>query len=143
MQAVEHHTLGSPLETLFADLWVEAWPDLDLHAQYSDVELWEQDFHARREISRNARRYAADFAYVPGMLLIEIDGSIWVQGGHNTGRGRMRDCRKDMLAAMSGWRVIRLAGEEMVTMEYVQAIGESIKGCLTMASIELLAQVKS
>lgn len=133
--------LGSHLETSFANLWVDQWPAIDLSAQWSDVLLWEVDYKNRKAVRPRSKRYQADFAHPGSLLLVEIDGSVWQKGGHNSGHGRMRDCRKDALAVMSGWRVIRLAGEDMVTTEWVQAIGESILGVLSASSVELLAQV--
>lgn len=133
--------LGSHLESMFATLWVDQWPAIDLSAQWSDVLLWEVDYKNRKAMRPRSKRYQADFAHPGSLLLVEIDGSVWQKGGHNSGHGRMRDCRKDALAVMSGWRVIRLAGEDMVTTEWVQAIGESILGVLSASSVELLAQV--
>lgn len=140
-QAIAPIDLGSHLETMFATLWVDQWPSIDLHTQWSDVPLWEIDYRNRTALKPRSKRYKADFAHPESRLLIEIDGSVWQKGGHNSGSGRMRDCRKDALAVLSGWRVIRLAGEDMVTTEYVQAIGESILGVLSASSVELLAEV--
>lgn len=140
-QIIEPIALDSHLESMFATLWPDQWPQIDLSVQWWDILLWEVDYKNRKALRPRSKRYKADFAHPGSQLLIEIDGSVWQKGGHNSGPGRMKDCRKDALAVMSGWRVIRLAGEDMITTEWVQAIGESILGVLSASSVELLAQV--
>ena len=140
-QVISPTDLDSHLETNFANLWVDQWPQIDLAAQWWDVLLWEVDYQNRKAVRPRSKRYKADFAHPYSRLLIEIDGSVWQKGGHNSGPGRLKDCRKDALAFMCGWKLIRLAGDEMVTTEWVQAIGESILGSLSASSMELLAQV--
>lgn len=140
-QIISPASLDSHLESMFATLWSDQWPQIDLSSQWWDVLLWEVDFQNRKALRPRSKRYKADFAHPESRLLIEVDGCVWKPGAHNSGPGRIRDCRKDALAVMSGWRVIRLAGEEMITTEWVQAIGESILGVLSATSVELLAQV--
>jgi hypothetical protein len=36
-------------------------------------------------------------------LLVEVQGAIWVKGGHSTGKGITRDCAKEALAAIAGY----------------------------------------
>lgn len=57
------------------------------------------------------RDYRADFAYADGrtMLLIEVDGGIWLsKGGHTTGAGYERDRVRDAEALCLGYRVLRV-----------------------------------
>lgn len=53
------------------------------------------------------RRWRADFAFPERMLLVEIDGSVWARGRHNTGAGYTKDCEKLNAAALLGYRVLR------------------------------------
>lgn len=53
------------------------------------------------------RRYRADFAYPDKMLLIEVEGGVWVRGAHTRGGHYNSDCEKYNLAAMNGWKVLR------------------------------------
>jgi len=54
------------------------------------------------------RRFRADFAYPEKRLLIEVDGGGFVAGRHTRGAGFATDCEKQSLAAVLGWRVIRV-----------------------------------
>jgi very-short-patch-repair endonuclease len=42
-------------------------------------------------------------------LLVEVDGGIYVQGGHSRGAGREADLERDALAMLAGWRVLRVS----------------------------------
>lgn len=39
-------------------------------------------------------------------VLIDVQGGVWIKGGHTTGIGITRDCEKYSLAAVAGYRVI-------------------------------------
>lgn len=51
--------------------------------------------------------YRFDFAFPDVKLLIEIDGGNWEVGGHNTGTGHWRDCKKGNLAVIQGWYLLK------------------------------------
>lgn len=54
------------------------------------------------------RRFRFDYAWPNKQVALEIDGGCWLKkGGHTTGVGKTRDCKKDFLAAELGWRIIR------------------------------------
>lgn len=57
------------------------------------------------------RKFSADFAYPAIKLLIEIDGAIWVKGGHSSGTGITRDRIKDAEALIQGWKVLRVTSD--------------------------------
>lgn len=40
------------------------------------------------------------------VLLVDVQGGVWIKGGHTTGTGVTRDCEKYSLAAVVGYRVI-------------------------------------
>jgi very-short-patch-repair endonuclease len=50
------------------------------------------------------RRWVWDFAIPAFRLLIEVNGSIWRKGGHNTGKGLERDYEKSRWAVLNGWK---------------------------------------
>lgn len=54
------------------------------------------------------RKWSADFAYLLGRVLIEIEGGIWVNGRHNRAAGFNADLEKYLEAWLLGWRVFRL-----------------------------------
>ena len=64
------------------------------------------------------RKWRADFAYLPGRVLIEVEGGIWVNGRHNRAAGFNADLEKYLEASLAGWRVFRF-GPDQITMENV------------------------
>lgn len=67
------------------------------------------------------RKWRADFAYLPGRVLIEIEGGIWVNGRHNRAAGFNADLEKYLEASLAGWRVFRF-GADQITMENVRRL---------------------
>lgn len=68
------------------------------------------------------RNFAFDFAHLASRVAIEVDGGLYgvagrggfkVRGGHQSITGYTRDCEKGLLAAASGWVVIRLVPSMM------------------------------
>lgn len=54
------------------------------------------------------RKYRADYLFPLKRLIVECDGSTWVQGtGHNSGMGKNRDCIRDCEATIAGWHTMR------------------------------------
>lgn len=54
------------------------------------------------------RRYQADVAYVAERLLCEVDGQV-----HSIKDKRERDCARDSIAAILGWRIIRATPKQV------------------------------
>ena len=67
------------------------------------------------------RRWRSDFAHLPSRTLIEIEGGIWIQGRHNRAAGFLADLEKYFHAWLSGWSVVRLAGDH-ITAENLEAM---------------------
>lgn len=59
------------------------------------------------------RRWRFDFAWVPPMIALELDGATWVQGRHTRGKGYANDCEKLSVAAAEGWCVIRATTQQV------------------------------
>ncbi len=53
------------------------------------------------------RRWRFDFAYLPEMVALEVEGGTWTKGRHTTGKGFDGDCRKYGEAVARGWKVLR------------------------------------
>lgn len=53
-----------------------------------------------------SRRFRWDMAWPESRLLVEVQGAVWVKGGHSTGGGINRDCEKSNLATLDGWRCL-------------------------------------
>ena len=71
------------------------------------------------------QRWRANFAYLPGRVLIEIEGGIWVQGRHNRAAGFNADLEKYLEAGLLGWRLFRF-GPDQITMENVERLVTTI-----------------
>lgn len=59
------------------------------------------------------RQFRFDFAWPSRKVALEIDGGIWVRGRHARGRGITDDCEKACLAAIEGWRVLRVTPQHV------------------------------
>jgi hypothetical protein len=57
------------------------------------------------------RRFRWDMAWIEPRILLEVQGAIWVKGGHSTGRGITRDCEKLNLASMAGWHCFAVTSD--------------------------------
>lgn len=78
------------------------------------------------------RKWRADFAFPAHMILIEIEGGVWIQGRHQTGKGFSADCEKYSHAALLGYRVFRFTPDMVKSGEAVQMVNEALKN-LTQA----------
>lgn len=78
------------------------------------------------------RKWRADFAFPSHMILIEIEGGVWIQGRHQTGKGFSADCEKYSHAALLGYRVFRFTPDMVKSGEAVQMVNEALKN-LTQA----------
>ena len=61
------------------------------------------------------RRFKWDFAFVKDRLLVEVQGAVWVKGGHSTGVGITRDCEKFSIAAVNKWFTIPVPTDHVKT----------------------------
>ena len=69
------------------------------------------------------RRFRADFAIIPLLVLIEVQGGRWMEhGGHNTGGGLARDYEKANLAQLAGWRSLQFTAEDVTDGRAVDTI---------------------
>jgi len=66
-------------------------------------------------------KHRADFAFPKWRILVEIDGNIYVKGGHSSGGGIMRDITKTNLAATNGWTLLRFS---------TQMVNNDMDGCI-------------
>lgn len=73
------------------------------------------------------RNFQSDYAHEASRTLIELDGGIWFKGGHTSGSGKERDCEKDFLAFLEGWRTVRLV-PSMINMRRIGQLIWLLKG---------------
>lgn len=53
------------------------------------------------------RMWRFDFAWPARGLAVEIEGGVFIRGGHSRGADYTKDCEKYNAAAMAGWVVLR------------------------------------
>lgn len=105
---------GSDAEARFAYLWVEMFPELDLHTQYRFAP---------------PRKWPFDFAHLPTKTAIEIQGGTWVaSSGHRTGKGVRSGYVKYNAAQALGWVVFQLTTEASEDGEKLKEIANVIRG---------------
>lgn len=101
----------SPLEYKFAKLWSSLDNGITLEAEYSIPGL--------------KKKYSYDFAHPLSKTLIEIQGGIWIKGGHSTGSGITRDCQKSFQAIVAGFTLFHLTAS-MIDLPHLAAIADFI-----------------
>ena len=73
------------------------------------------------------RKWRFDFAFPQhGKVYLEVDGGIWIVGGHNRGAGILKDWEKRNAASALGWRGLWVQPKDLCTVATV----EMIKACL-------------
>lgn len=78
-----------------------------------------------REFRIYSVRYRWDFKV--GDYLIEVQGMIWHKGGHNTGKGLIRDYKKANMAALCRYRTLFFTADDVNSGEAAQTIETAVK----------------
>ena len=73
------------------------------------------------------RRFRFDFAWMDECLLVEVQGAIFVKGGHSSGVGIMRDHEKHNLATLAGWRIIYVNSATIDSGEAIAQIEKALE----------------
>ena len=56
------------------------------------------------------RKWRVDFAWPEFMVIVELEGGVWIKGAHIRPVRFIKDCIKYNEAAILGWTVLRFAG---------------------------------
>lgn len=73
------------------------------------------------------RRFRFDWAWPSRKLALEVDGAVWVNGRHSRGTGIQTDCEKFSLAAIHGWRVMRVTTDMVRSGKALQLVERALK----------------
>ena len=73
------------------------------------------------------RRFRWDFAWPERMILLEVQGAVWVKGKHSPGVGITRDCEKATLAALAGFRCLAVTGNHVTSGQAIQWVQEALQ----------------
>ena len=75
------------------------------------------------------RQFRFDFGWRPQRLLVEVQGGTFGRGrtGHSSGMGINRDCEKNNLAVLAGWRVLKVDVKHVTSGQALQWVQEALK----------------
>ena len=74
------------------------------------------------------RRFRFDAAYPDRMIAIEVEGGVWTGGRHVRGSGYSADCEKYSIAAILGWRVLRVTTGQVDSGQALAWIEQALGG---------------
>jgi very-short-patch-repair endonuclease len=73
------------------------------------------------------RRWRFDLAWPDRKLAVEVEGGTWVAGRHSRGAGMESDMEKYNLAALDGWKVLRVSGHHVNDGRALEWIREALE----------------
>lgn len=106
-------------ELHFENLWLETWPQLDLHSEHK-LDSYLTDWQRRKATNPHAKCYQSDYVSLDGRVVIEIEGR-----DHRKTERYERDLLKYNLIAEAGYVLFRLT-PEMITVAELERIGNVI-----------------
>lgn len=72
------------------------------------------------------RKWRFDFAWPYCKVALEVQGGIWINGGHSRGSGIKRDMEKENAAVCLGWRVAKCVPADLYKAETLAMIREAL-----------------
>ena len=63
------------------------------------------------------RRWRFDYAWLPELVALEVEGGAWTKGRHTRGQGFIDDMEKYNQAVCLGWRLVRFTPEQLASGE--------------------------
>ena len=73
------------------------------------------------------RKWRFDIAWPEYKVYLEIDGGIWIRGGHNRGAQMKKDWEKRNTASGLGWRGLWCEPKDLMTQQTVEFINDAIR----------------
>jgi hypothetical protein len=74
------------------------------------------------------RKFRADYAWPEYGILLEQEGGVYTGQAHGSVTGILRDMEKYNLAAVRGWRVIRVLPSAMLSNETITLLQQIFQG---------------
>lgn len=68
------------------------------------------------------RRWKADFAWPDENLLVEVQGGVWIKGGHTRGKGFIKDRERNNEAQLIGFFVLEVCREHIESGKAIEWI---------------------
>ena len=72
------------------------------------------------------RLWRMDYAWPASKVALEVDGGIWVNGGHNRGAQMLKTWEKENAAAVLGWRFLRCQPKELCAASIIHIIRQAL-----------------
>ncbi len=70
------------------------------------------------------RKFRFDFAWEHMRVAVEIQGGVFIRGGHSTGVGITKDCEKSALANINGWTVFHFTSAQVRSGQAIEWMNE-------------------
>lgn len=74
------------------------------------------------------RQFEHDFVWRKQKIAVEVQGGIWIQSGHSTGQGILRDCEKLNLVVLQGYKPLLVTKQMIADGRALNYIEELLKG---------------
>lgn len=110
----------SHLEQQFVGRWAVRCADLRYEREHV-LPAWRSWAAEKKErgLTRRATPMRADFAWPVARVALEIQGGIWVKGGHSSGGGIERDAIKSLLAQADGWVLVAFTEKMLLQQGHI------------------------
>ena len=72
------------------------------------------------------RKWRFDLAWPEKKLYLEVDGGIWIKGGHNRGAQMKKDWEKRNAASILGWRGLWCEPKDLLKKETLDVIKDAL-----------------
>ena len=72
------------------------------------------------------RKWRFDLAWPNQKIALEVDGGIWVNGGHNRGAQMKKEWEKSNTAASLGWRILKCEPKDLCMESTAKIVMESL-----------------
>jgi very-short-patch-repair endonuclease len=73
------------------------------------------------------RRFRFDYAWPEQRLALEVEGGIFTRKAHGSITGILRDMEKYNLAAVHGWRVLRVTPNKLCDLQTIAMVGDAYR----------------
>jgi hypothetical protein len=93
---------------------------IDQAKKYLDIEVVPEYRFCKRQ-------WRFDMAIPDKKIAIEVEGGIWVNGGHTRGSGFMLNMEKYNEAAILGWRLLRCPPDQLLSDKFFQLVKRALE----------------
>ena len=74
------------------------------------------------------RKWRFDFAWhMVNKVALEVDGGIWIRGGHNRGAQIKATWEKENEAQIMGWKILKCEPKDLCTIDTVNLIRRALE----------------